>query len=38
MEFPTALNQDLEIMIRPRANSGGTGQISVLSVPQTPGP
>ncbi len=38
MEFLTALNQDVEIMIRPRANSSGTGQISVLSVPQAPGP
>ena len=38
MEFLTALNQDVEITIRPRATSSGTGQISVLSVPQTPGP
>jgi len=38
MEFLTALNQDVEIMIRPRANSSETGHISVLAVPQTPGP
>ena len=33
MEFLTALNQDVEIMIRPRANSSETGHISVLAVP-----
>jgi predicted XRE-type DNA-binding protein len=38
MEFLTALNQDVEIVIRPRANSSETGHISVLAVPQTPGP
>ena len=38
MGFLTALNQDVDIMIRPRATSIGSGQISVLSVPQTPGP
>jgi hypothetical protein len=32
MEFLTALNQDVEIIIRPRANSGGAGHISVLAV------
>jgi predicted XRE-type DNA-binding protein len=31
MSFLTALDQDVEIMIRPRAR-GGTGAISVLSV------
>ena len=31
MEFLTALNQDVEIMIRPRAKAGGTGHISVLA-------
>jgi len=34
MEFLTALNQDVEIIIRPRANAGGVGHISVLSVQQ----
>ena len=33
MQFLTALNQDVEIMIRPRANKRGTGHISVLAVP-----
>ena len=33
MEFLTALNQDVEIMIRPRANSSEAGHISVLAVP-----
>jgi predicted XRE-type DNA-binding protein len=32
MEFLTALNQDVEIMIRPRPASSGAGQISVLAV------
>jgi predicted XRE-type DNA-binding protein len=32
MEFLTALNQDVEIIIRPRANSIGAGHISVLAV------
>jgi hypothetical protein len=32
MEFLTALNQDVEIIIRPRALSGGAGHISVLAV------
>lgn len=32
MEFLTALNQDVEITIRPRANSGESGHISVLVV------
>jgi len=32
MEFLTALNQDVEIMIRPRANTSETGHISVLAV------
>lgn len=32
MEFLTALNQDVEIMIRPRANPGEAGHISVLAV------
>lgn len=32
MEFLTALNQDVEIIIRPRANSGGVGHISVLAM------
>jgi predicted XRE-type DNA-binding protein len=32
MEFLTALNQDVEIMIRPRHAARGTGQISVLAV------
>jgi predicted XRE-type DNA-binding protein len=32
MEFLTALNQDVEIIIRPRTNSIGTGHISVLAV------
>jgi predicted XRE-type DNA-binding protein len=30
MEFLTALNQDVEIMIRPRPNSSEAGHISVL--------
>ena len=33
LEFLTALNQDVEIMIRPRANSSETGHISVLAAP-----
>jgi predicted XRE-type DNA-binding protein len=32
MEFLTALNQDIEIMIRPRFNAHETGHISVLAV------
>ena len=32
MEFLTALNQDVEIMIRPRNAAGGVGHISVLAV------
>jgi len=32
MEFLTALNRDVEIMIRPRLNKRGTGRISVLAV------
>ena len=32
MEFLTALNQDVEITIRPRTNTNGTGHISVLAV------
>lgn len=32
MEFLTALNQDVEIMIRPRVNTGEVGHISVLAV------
>jgi predicted XRE-type DNA-binding protein len=32
MEFLTALDQDVEIMIRPRQTKGGTGHISVLAV------
>ena len=32
MEFLTALNQDVEIMIRPRANTREAGHISVLAV------
>jgi predicted XRE-type DNA-binding protein len=32
MEFLTALNQDVEIMIRPHANRAEAGQISVLAV------
>jgi predicted XRE-type DNA-binding protein len=32
MEFLTALNQDVEIMIRPRDAASGTGHISVLAV------
>ena len=32
MEFLTALNQDVEIMIRPRANRSESGHISVLAV------
>ena len=33
MQFLTALNQDVEIMIRPRAKKGGTGHTSVLAAP-----
>jgi predicted XRE-type DNA-binding protein len=33
MEFLTALNQDVEITIRPHANSGETGHILVLAAP-----
>ena len=33
MQFLTALNQDVEIMIRPRAKKRGTGHISVLAAP-----
>lgn len=32
MEFLTALDQDVEIMIRPRATPGEAGHISVLAV------
>ena len=32
MQFLTALNQDVEIMIRPRAKKSGAGHISVLAV------
>ena len=32
MEFLTALNQDVEIMIRPRANTSKSGRISVMAV------
>lgn len=32
MKFLTALNQDVEITIRPRAKAGGAGHISVLAV------
>ena len=32
MEFLTALDQDVEIMIRPRANTSETGHISVQAV------
>lgn len=32
MEFLTALDQDVEIMIRPRPATSGGGQISVLAV------
>jgi predicted XRE-type DNA-binding protein len=32
MAFLTALNQDVEIMIRPHANSSEAGHISVLAV------
>jgi predicted XRE-type DNA-binding protein len=32
MEFLTALNQDVEIMIRPHDNTSQPGQISVLAV------
>lgn len=32
MEFLTALNQDVEIMIRPRTNRRKVGRISVLAV------
>lgn len=32
MEFLTALNQDVEIMIRPHSDTGKTGHISVLAV------
>ncbi len=38
MAFLAALNQDVEIMIRPRANISETGHISVLAAPLTPGP
>ncbi len=31
MEFLTALNHDVEIMIRPHANSRESGHISVLA-------
>lgn len=31
MEFLTALNQDVEIIIRPRTDTGGAGHISVLA-------
>jgi predicted XRE-type DNA-binding protein len=33
MEFLTALNQDVEITIRPIANASETGHISVLAIP-----
>ena len=33
MEFLTALDQDVEIRIRPRATKGKGGRISVLAVP-----
>ena len=36
MEFLAALNQDVEITIRPRATSRGAGHISVLSAPRKP--
>lgn len=32
MEFLTALNQDVEIMIRPHSDTSRTGHISVLAV------
>jgi predicted XRE-type DNA-binding protein len=32
LQFLTALNQDVEIMIRPRSENMGTGQISVFEV------
>jgi predicted XRE-type DNA-binding protein len=32
MEFLTALDQDVEIIIRPRANSSNAGHISVFSM------
>jgi predicted XRE-type DNA-binding protein len=32
MEFLTLLDQDVDIMIRPRANNAGAGHISVLAV------
>ena len=32
MEFLTSLDQDVEIMIRPRANNAEAGHISVLAV------
>ena len=32
-QFLTALNQDVGIMIRPRAKKGGAGHISVLAAP-----
>ena len=32
MEFLTALNHDVDIMIRPRANASEAGHISVLAV------
>ncbi len=38
MEFLTALNQDVEITIRPRAKTSGTGHISVLAVRQAHSP
>ena len=33
MQFLTALNQDVGILIQPRAKKGGAGHISVLAVP-----
>lgn len=32
MEFLTLLDQDVDIMIRPRATNAGAGHISVLAV------
>lgn len=32
MEFLTGLDQDVEIMIRPRANNAEAGHIAVLAV------
>lgn len=32
MEFLTLLDQDVDIMIRPRSNNAGAGHISVLAV------